>query len=308
MENNEFKDDIIKTLTKERRAERRWRNVRFMVWIAIGIIGLSAFVFGSKSEVVIHHPYVALVRLDGEIMQSHPFSVMNAVPAIRHAFADKASKGVLLLINSPGGSASQASIIHDQIVALKQRYHKKLIVVGVDSLASGAYLVASPADRIYVNRDTVTGSIGVVMSGFGFVEAINKLGITRRTFTSGVNKDQLDPFRPVSLADKKKIQTILNQVHQNFIADVKAGRGQRLNGSDSELFSGAFWTGEMAMNLGLVDGLGDLWSVMHDQFKVSHYRDYTSQPPLFQKLFSNMGVSVHQALNISKTPLREQAY
>lgn len=308
MSDEHFKDDIIAALTKERRAERRWRNIRFIFWVIIAFVILFAVFSRSKPEVVTHHPYVALVRLDGEIMEGHSFSVMNAVPALRNAFADTNSQGVLLLINSPGGSAAQASIIHDQIVALKKQYNKKVVVVGVDALASGAYLVASPADKIYVNRDTITGSIGVVMSGFGFVEAIDRLGITRRTFTSGTNKDQLDPFRPMSEADRAKIQSILSVVHQNFIDDVKQGRGSRLKAKSEELFSGAFWAGETAVKLGLVDGNGDLWSVMKDEFGVTRSKDYTQEPLLFEKIFQSIGASLHLGLLQKNTPLREQAY
>lgn len=307
MNDEQLNKELVNALIKDRRAERRWRNIRFLVRLALIGVLLMLFFSGAKDDVVVHRPYVSLVRLEGEIMAGHPFSVMHVVPALRKAFADKNSQGVLLLINSPGGSATQASIIHDQIVALKKKHHKRVVVVGVDALASGAYLVASPADKIYVNRDTITGSIGVIFSGFGFVDAIDKLGITRRAFTSGNDKDQLDPFRPVQPAAREKMQMVLNQVHQNFIADVKAGRGKRLDLSE-QLFSGAFWTGETAVKLGLVDGLGDYWSVMKKEFNTTHARNYTDELPLLDKMVRNIGSTLHLGLTASDPPVKAQAY
>ena len=228
------------------------------------------------------------------------------IPLLNEAFRDKNAKGVVLLINSPGGSAVQASIIHDKIEALKKQYHKRVVVVGVDALASGAYLVSTAADEIYVNKDTLTGSIGVVMGGFGFVDAIQKLGITRRVFTAGSNKDRLDPFRPLTDQDKLKLHQILNEVHQNFIDDVLQGRRGKLRGNENELFSGDFWTGQQAVRLGLVDGTANLWTVMKKQFDVEHYKLYAPRPSLLQILTSNVESKLNLQLENSSNGFREE--
>jgi len=171
-----------------------------------------------------------------------------------------------------------------------------VIVVGEDLLASGAYLIATAADEIYVNRDTITGSIGVVMSGFGFVGSLEKLGVQRRLFTAGANKARLDPFEPLNPSDVQKIKSVLTQAHANFIHDVEMGRKGKLNGSAKELFSGDFWTGEKAVQLGLADGTGNLWDVMQKQFDVHYYVDYTTRPSFFQSLLSGVETSISKNL------------
>jgi protease-4 len=226
------------------------------------------------------------------------------VPSLNRAFADKAAKGVILLINSPGGSPVQASIIHDKIEQLKKKYHKKVIEVGEDTRASGAYLVATAADKIYVNSDTITGSIGVIMNGFGFADTIKKLGITRRVFTAGTNKDRMDPFLPLNPVDTTKIHKVLNAVHQNFINDVLAGRKGKLHGDQKELFSGDFWTGQQATQLGLVDGTANLWTVMQDQFGVQHYKSYSARPSIIQMLTRGIQSQLHLGLSNSTTPIQ----
>lgn len=238
-------------------------------------------------------------------MPGKPFSAQLVVPALEEAFADSRAAGVIIDINSGGGSPVQASIIYNEIVALRKEFpKKKVVVVGEDMMASGAYLVAMGAPTIYVNQNTIAGSIGVITEGFGFVGAMEKLGITRRVYTAGDNKDRLDPFAPESDADKAKIQNVLNQVHGYFIDVVKTSRGNRLHGDPKELFSGDFWTGMKAKQLGIVDDFGDISSVMHGVFHVGVYRDYTPQQPLLQSLISgvgsylnfNLGASQQQAL------------
>ena len=254
-------------------------------------------------------PYISLVRLNGTIMPTTSFSSDRVIPELSRAFADTYSKGVILLINSPGGSAVQSSIIHDKILGLKKRYRKKVVVVGEDALASGAYLVATAADKIYVNRDTLTGSIGVLMGGFGFVDAMKKLGITRRLFTAGRHKVRLDPFRKLNSQDITKVKRVLNQVHQHFIHDVLIGRGRRnFPVSNKKLFSGDFWTGAQALKLGLVDHTGNLWNAMSREFKVEHYKDYTSKMSLLHVLIKEIDTELTVHLMENLAPLREQAY
>ncbi len=306
--NNEVQQDLVKSLIKEKRSDRLWRNIRSLIWIVIVII-YAVLLFGSGfSPKVPTGPYVAMVRLTGTIMPNRAFSVRYALPAIKKAFADKKARGVILLINSPGGTAAQASIIHDRILELKKQYHKKVVVVGEDSLASGAYLIASAADKIYVNRDTLTGSIGVVLSGFGFVDAIQKLGITRRVFTAGLDKNRLDPFKQLTPADRTKVDSVLAEVHQNFIQDVINGRGKRLKGDHKILFSGDFWTGETAVKLGLADGTGDVWTVMHKEFNAKHIKTYSVRSSIFSAIFKGIGTELKFGLTDKESPLKAEAY
>lgn len=286
-------DVIIKQLLDQQKRDRRWKNIRFFIWLIVIILFFFLF-FGTinlafQSSVPIK-PYVALIRLEGMIMPGKPFSAEQVVPALQDAFADNRAKGIIIDINSGGGSPVQASIIYNEIMSLRKAYpNKKVVVVGEDMMASGAYLVAMGAPMIYVNQNSIAGSIGVITEGFGFVDAMAKIGVTRRVFTAGENKDRLDPFAPVTDDDKLKIHEVLNEVHGYFIDVVKTSRGNRLHGDPKELFSGDFWTGIKAKQLGIVDDFGDVSSVMHDVFHVKVYRDYTPQPPLLQSLISNVG-------------------
>ena len=307
-QNNDFQKTLVDALLSERRNDRHWRIIKTFIWLAIFIAILLSF-YVPKHEHSNHFdgkPYVSLVRLNGVIMPGSSFSARDVLPLLARAFKDKNSKGVVLLINSPGGSPVQASIIHDDILYLKAKYHKKVLVLGEDTLASGAYLVATAADSIYVNQDTLTGSIGVIMSGFGFDDAIQKLGISRRVFTAGDNKDRLDPFMPLNDADKAKVAVVLNAVHQDFIADVTTSRQGKLHGDPAELFSGDFWTGSQAQALGLVDGTGNLWTLLRTQFGVTHYRDYSRRPTFFEALFKGAETKLGFSLENNVSPLKEE--
>lgn len=309
--NNTDENQFAQALLAERKTDRRWRNIRFAGWMIILLLIIILIFAPSPNQLAakkLTGPYISLVRLNGVIMPNTTFSARRAIPELQHAFADPKSKGVVLLINSPGGSAVQASIIHDKILELKRKYKKKVVVVGEDTLASGAYLTSSAADKIYVNRDTLTGSIGVVMSSFGFVGTIQKLGLTRRLFTAGKHKDRLDPFEPLNPADVTKVKTLLTQVHQNFINDVIQGRGNRLRGNRAELFSGDFWTGQEAVKLGLADGTANLWVVLQKEFGVKYYKDYTTRIPLIQALLKSVGTELHFHLLSNSSPVRAQAY
>jgi protease-4 len=286
-------DLIVKQLLDQQKRDRRWRNIRFFSWMIVVVVFFFLFFGGINAALepsVPNKPYIALVRLEDIIMPGKPFSAELVVPALEQAFQDKHAQGVIIDINSGGGSPVQASIIYNEILSLRAKFpNKKVVVVGEDMMASGAYLVAMGAPMIYVNQNSIVGSIGVITEGFGFVDTLKKIGMTRRVFTAGNNKDRLDPFAPESEADKVKIQEVLNEVHGYFIDVVKTSRGKRLQGDPKELFSGDFWTGIKAKQLGLVDGFGDTASVMHDVFHVDTYRDYTAEPPFLQSLINNIG-------------------
>jgi protease-4 len=292
-------NDLIRELINERRSEKRWKNVRF--FIVFLFIALIVFALFSANRTIIPEEggYVSLVKLDGMIEAGQSFSADEVLPILKDAFSDSHAKGVILEINSGGGTPVQASIIHDAVVEMKNKYHKRVIVVGEDLLASGAYFVAVAADEIYVNPNTITGSIGVIMKGFGFPDLIKKIGVDRRVYTAGVNKDRLDPFMPQNQEDVQKIQTVISEVHHNFINVVKEGRKGKLNADESVLFSGDFWSGESALKLGLVDGLGNMSSVMQKEFQVSRFKDYSSSQGVIKTLMGQLGMSFNAAMNSS---------
>jgi protease-4 len=243
---------------------------------------------------------VSLIRLEGMIGPGEDFSAETVLPILKDAFSDTNAKGVVLDINSGGGTPVQASIIHDAIMDMKKRYHKPVVVVGEDVLASGAYFVAVAADKIYVNPNTITGSIGVIMKGFGFTDIIKKIGVERRVYTSGINKDRLDPFLPQNAQDVEKVKKVIGEVHDNFNQVVLEGRKGRLHGSPDELFTGDFWSGTSALRLGLVDGLGNLSDVLHNEFKVSQYKDYSDTGSVLKSMVGKLGTSIDQVLNDSE--------
>lgn len=314
MENNQFHEvsnNIVLELIKENRSAKRWKNIRFFIVLLV-IIVFFAFLlvpgklmlvdlFGDKNP-----NYVSYIRLNGSIEAGQDFSADQVLPILKDAFSDKDSQGVLLDINSGGGTPVQASIIHDAILFYKKKYHKKVVVIGEDMLASGAYYVAVAADKIYVNPNSITGSIGVVMKGFGFTGLLQKTGIERRVYTSGENKDRLDPFLPQSKEDVSKINQIITEVHGNFNQVVLEARKGKLHASPDQLFSGDFWSGETAYKLGLVDGVGNLMDVLSHEFNASRYRDYSlAQNPL-KNIFSQLGTSLSLPWNKMDRGVREE--
>ncbi len=287
IKNNDVTSMLVQDLLKEKRAERRWKNIRFVAWFALFvylIFNIFQLVGAPTPSGMKGGKYVALIRLDGMIAPGRDFSGEQLIPILQDAFADKNAVGVVLDIDSPGGTPVQASIIHDAIVRLKKKYHKKVVIVGEDMLTSGAYFVAVAGDEIYVNPNTLTGSIGVIMKGFGFVDLIKKIGIERRVYTAGNAKDRLDPFLPQTPSDLQKITQVMSEVHQNFAQAVLEGRKGRLHANASILFTGDFWTGQTALKLGLVDGLGNLTDAMEKEFKTTEYREYSTEPGFLHML------------------------
>jgi protease-4 len=199
---------------------------------------------------------------------------------------------VVLLINSPGGSPVQAGIINDELKRLKARYKKPLYAVVEESCASAAYYIAASADRIYVDKASIVGSIGVLMEGFGFTGLMEKLGVERRLLTAGENKGFLDPFSPQTDRHREHAQQMLDQIHKQFIAVVKAGRGTRLKADMPELFSGLFWTGQQAVELGLADQLGNLDFVAREVIKAEELVDYTRRENVAEKLAKRFGAAI----------------
>lgn len=289
LKEKEINSTLLDEFLKEKRADRRWKNIRSFFWfllIAYSIIGVFGLVNGGPTAPGhgIGGKYVALVHLNGMIAPDRDASAETLIPILDDAFSDKHAEGVVIDINSPGGTPVQAATIHDAIITFKKKYHKKVIIVGEDLLTSGAYYVAVAGDKIYVNPNTLTGSIGVIMKGFGFVDLMKKMGIERRVYTAGNDKDRLDPFLPQSESDLKKVSEVMAEVHQNFAQAVLEGRKGKLHGDPAVLFSGDFWSGQSAVKLGLADGLGNLMDVMDKEFSTTRTKEYGSTSNLFKML------------------------
>jgi protease-4 len=279
-------------LMRDRRVDRRWRLFGRLAWflLALAIVwGLVSAQRGKASAT--NGPHTALVEVRGEIASEGDASAENIVTALRSAFEEKNAVAVVMRFNSPGGSPVQAGIVYDEIKRLKALHPKKLYAVCEEVCASGAYYMAVGADEIYVDKASIVGSIGVLMDGFGFTGAMEKLGIERRLITAGSNKGMLDPYSPLKPEQRALAQAMIDQIHQQFIAVVKEGRGARLR-ETPETFSGLFWNGEQAVKLGLADGLGNLDYVARDVVKAEDVIDYTQQQNVAERLVKRFGASI----------------
>ncbi|WP_423905926.1 S49 family peptidase, partial [Caballeronia sp.] len=261
----------------EQRAARRWRIFfRFVFLALLAAVAWGVYAFTSD-KVLKSERHTALVELDGEISSSGDASADNVNAALDSAFEDDGTAAVILRCNSPGGSPVQAGIINREITRLRGKYPSKPLYVVVDDMcASGGYYAAAAADKIYVDKASIVGSIGVLMDGFGFTGLMDKLGVERRLHTSGVNKGSFDPFSPETPSMNAHAQEMLDQIHQQFIDAVKQGRGKRLKDSP-DIFSGEFWTGEKSVELGLADGFGDADYVAREIVKQPDIVDYTQK-------------------------------
>ncbi len=215
----------------------------------------------NRSITIIPH-----VRLHGQIMSSpRGLCLNNMEKALEKAFSDKSSKAVAISINSPGGSPVQSALLHDRIRQLAKKNDTKVLIFCEDVAASGGYWLATAGDEIYAHPSSIVGSIGVISGGFGFVEAIKKVGVERRLYTAGKNKSLLDPFMPEKQDDVERIKSLQLEIHEDFITQVKDRRGDKLVDND-EMFTGLFWTGTKALEMGLVDGLGNMYDVLQEKF------------------------------------------
>lgn len=285
---------------QEQRRARRWgiffKSLTFLYLIAALFLftPLMSFEKGvSRSE-----NHTALIEVQGMIADNEPASADNIVGSLRAAFEDTKTKGVVLRINSPGGSPVQSGYIADEIRRLRaEKPAIKVYAVITDLGASGAYYIASAADQIYADKASLVGSIGVTAAGFGFVGIMDKLGVDRRTYTSGEHKAFLDPFQPQKADETAFWQGVLDTTHRQFIASVKLGRGDRLKDKEHpELFSGLVWTGEQALPLGLIDGLGNASYVARDVIGEKEMVDYTVKESPFDRFSKKLGASVAQQI------------
>ena len=260
---------------REQRAKRRWGIFFKLAGLSYLIAVLVMVVDWGGSEQLADARHTAVIHLHGTIEAQGEASAQNINNALEEAFADKRTAGVILRVNSPGGSPVQAGIVHDEIRRLRTKHPQiPLYAVVEDVCASGGYYIAAAADKIFVDKASIVGSIGVLMDAFGFTGTMEKLGIERRLLTAGDNKGFLDPFSPQDAKQKAHAQVLLREIHEQFIDVVRRGRGDRLKDTP-ELFSGLMWTGSQSVGLGLADGLGTVGSVARDVIKADRIVEFT---------------------------------
>ena len=275
----------------EQKATRRWKSFVRLAWLAffIALVWMALHRGTPASDASV--PHTAVVEIKGEIAAGADASAEFVNAALLAAFEDDGAKAIVLLINSPGGSPVQAGMMNDEIRRLKAKYKKPVYAVVEESCASAAYYIAVAADKIFVDKASIVGSIGVLMDGFGFTGLMDKLGVERRLLTAGENKGFMDPFSAQSDKQRAFAQTMLNQIHQQFIGAVKAGRGSRLK-ETPEMFSGLFWTGQQAIELGLADQLGSLDYVAREVVKTDEIIDYTRRDNVAERLAKKFGAAM----------------
>ncbi len=276
---------------QEQQVARRWKNGLRLAWLLFVVVVFWMGWSYNTPTASPSTPHTAMVAIKGEIASEGDASAENIMAAMRSALEDSGSRALVLLINSPGGSPVQAGIITDEIQRLKKLHGKPVYAVVEESCASAAYYIAAAADRIYVDKASIVGSIGVLMDGFGFTGLMDKLGVERRLMVAGENKGFLDPFSPQTAKQRAFAQGMLDQVHQQFIAVVRAGRGDRLK-ETPELFSGLFWTGQQAIDLGLADQLGSVDFVAREVIKAEDLVDYTHRENVAERLAKRFGAAI----------------
>ncbi|NBA98614.1 S49 family peptidase [Pseudomonas sp. R5(2019)] len=293
---NVLREVLLENLREKRRA--RWWSVSLkLLFFAYLVVSLylyaTGYLWGSKDDTDNLDQYTGLVTLNGEINATGPNGYLEINKALRKAFEDPKTKGVILSINSPGGSPVQSHQIHAEMQRLQQQYpDKPLYAVIGDIGASGGYFVATGAKVIYADPSSLIGSIGVTSAGFGFVDILGKLGIERRNYTSGEHKSLLDPYSPQNPQETEFWNSQLQMTHHQFIAAVMQGRGDRLKADTPNLFSGYLWNAQAAKDIGLIDGYGSIESVARDLIKAEHLKKYGEKSNAFGRLVDKFGVAV----------------
>jgi protease-4 len=293
---------IIEKLATEALVEQRRRRRWSIFFKLLGFAYLTFFFVavldwpGSGDGLADGKRHTALVRMTGVISSRGDANAEHVISGLQAAFEDKNTAGVVLQINSPGGSPVQAGIINDEIHRLRTKYPNiPMHVVVEDVCASGGYYVAVAADKIYVDKASIVGSIGVLMDGFGFTGTMEKLGVERRLLTAGENKGFLDPFSPQNAQHKAHAQQMLGEIHQQFIKVVREGRGNRLK-ETPEMFSGLMWSGARSVEMGLADGFGTVDSVARDVFNAEDIRDYSVKPNFAEKIAKQLGADMAEGV------------
>ena len=279
------------SLVEQRRARRWGIFFKLITLLYVGII-IYGFTAISESPIASNEKITALVKLDGVIGSNLDINAQDVINGLKQAYSHQGTEAVIISINSPGGSPVQSGIINDEISRYKIT-HPDIPVYAVveDICASGGYYIAVAADQIFVNQASIVGSIGVRMDGFGLEDLIKNIGIERRLLTAGKNKAMLDPFLPIVPEQEEFVQNLLDKIHNQFITAVKQGRGERL-AQDPQIYSGLFWDGSTAINLGLVDSLGSVGSVARDIVGNDNVIDFTTKASFGERLAEKFGAGV----------------
>ena len=280
----------------EQRAKRRWGIFFKLAGLSYLVAVLVMVVDWGGSEQLADGRHTAVIHLHGTIEAQGEGSAQNINDALQAAFADKGTAGVVLRVNSPGGSPVQAGLVHDEIRRLRTKHPQiPLYVVVEDLCASGGYYVAVAADKIFVDKASIVGSIGVLMDGFGFTGTMDKLGVERRLLTAGENKGFLDPFSPQDAKQKEHAQVLLREIHKQFIEIVRRGRGTRLK-ETPDMFSGLMWTGSQSVRLGLADGFGTVGSVARDVIKADRIVEFTIKENIAERFAKRLRADSSQGV------------
>ena len=285
----------LAAVTEQRRARRWGIFFKFLIFAYLFIVLFIAMGWFGKKDGA-HDKHTALVEINGVIAPGSAASADAVMQGLADAFKDKRTQGVVLRINSPGGSPVQSGYINDEIKRLRAKYpDKPLYAVVEDLCASGGYYVAVAADKIYVNKASMIGSIGVLMNGFGFTGTMEKLGVERRLLAAGENKGFLDPFSPLNDEQKVHAKQMLSEIHEQFIEVVRKGRGKRLK-ETPEMFSGLVWVGQKSIELGLADALGSVEQVARDVIKAEDIVDFTPRENVAERFAKRFGAAAAETL------------
>ena len=300
--NNNWQQQTIEKLAlsglKEQQTARRW-SIFFKLLFFVYLLALLFLSFGwIGSGKVSTGSHTALIEISGVIEAGGDVNADSFMTSLNDAYENKGTKGIILRINSPGGSPVQSGIINEEIRRQK-RLHPAIPVYAVveDICASGGYYIAAAADKIYVDKASIVGSIGVLMDSYGFTETMKKLGVERRLLTAGSNKAMLDPFSPVNPKHEAYAQNMLNQIHEQFKTVVREGRGKRLI-EDDQTFSGLFWSGEQSIKIGLADALGSADFVAREVIKQKDIVDFTYQETITDRFAKRLGASIVKSIGI----------
>lgn len=309
MSDNQIKDVVDDLVSlrhielEERRKDRKFKFIKFLL-LGTGFMAVflyQTWMFGdlfNSDKDKIEGDYVSIVRINGSIGPGLPASAEVLNPAFRRAFEDEDSKGIIVVINSPGGTPVQAGLMRDRLIALRKKHpEKKLAVIGEDMMTSGGLLIASGSENIYAHPASMVGSIGVIMASFGFDRIIDRFDIERRVFIAGDSKASMDPFQELNNKDVAATEKRLTEIHDYFISAIKESRGDKLDLTNKELFTGSYWTGDRSVELGIIDGVKDLATVV-EEFGADKVEDYTPRLSFFSKLtkWSNK-VSVREIMD-----------
>ena len=282
MEDNNIIKSLVDSLIKERESERKFKLIgRITIFILFLLIAVSV-IFSSSSEINYSKDHIAIINIDGEISSNGPVNVENIIPHVEKAINNNSCLGIILKINSPGGSATQSKIIFDEINKFKKINDKKIYTVIEDVGASGGYYIAASGDMIFANASSIVGSIGVRLDSFNVISLMEKLGIESQVISSGKDKTMLDPFSKLTEQHRLHLETLLASIHDQFISDIQKSRSSKIN--ENKVFTGLFWTGTEALKIGLIDEIASVYDVNEKYFNNTELVTYNKEDNFFKDL------------------------